>query len=542
MKKKILVLLFALLWIPFVVFADGETNTTTTNNTTTNNSQAAATTCQSDKVTVEKIIFKEKTGNAKELSYATVNQNKITLNLEMGSVGDQIVYEITVKNDANEDFEFDGKNLGINGDYIAYTLASSDNSNIIKKGTSKVFRLTVKYKAEVPTTLLSGGSYTETKDIVYVVSDELTPASNPKTGDSRGIFTLICFIVGFGFIYLIINKSRYSKMLVLLLALTVIPLTIYAICRCEITLNSKVVITPVATTPEGGTGGEGGETPDPGTGGGNTEPTEINAPGGTLGVDPDNTSKVFGRFNIDKSKIEEVVITNYAAPAQGVNVVYPGYDVVSEANIPTYLAGKVPTGATNVNDASAAGDGTVLLFTIDSDGDNKLELHVIAYGSIKLPANSSNVFRNFTAATSISGLEFLDTSEVTNMQYFFANCHSVTDLMLISFDTTNVTDVSHMFDNCYALRTIYSTTMATTVQASNGTIAIVAVPAFNTENIEHSDDMFNNCNNLVGENGTTYDSTHKDDFVYARIDKENEPGYFFEYMHLNWATTSNSPS
>ena len=37
--------------------------------------------------------------------------------------------------------------------------------------------------------------------------------------------------------------------------------------------------------------------------------------------------------------------------------------------------------------------------------------------------------------------------------------------------------------------------------------------------------MFNNCYNLIGEKGTTYDSNHID-AAYARIDADGVPGYF----------------
>lgn len=49
--------------------------------------------------------------------------------------------------------------------------------------------------------------------------------------------------------------------------------------------------------------------------------------------------------------------------------------------------------------------------------------------------------------------------------------------------------------------------------------------SFNTDNIIHDEDMFTGDIEIEGGNGTGYDSGHTDS-GYARIDKENTPGYF----------------
>lgn len=45
-----------------------------------------------------------------------------------------------------------------------------------------------------------------------------------------------------------------------------------------------------------------------------------------------------------------------------------------------------------------------------------------------------------------------------------------------------------------------------------------------TESVEDSDNMFANCWNIVGGNGTTYDEAYTD-ATYARIDTAETPGY-----------------
>ena len=528
MKRKILGLLVAFLFVPFMVFATESAPTPTTNTTTGNNTNNTTTTtqtvtCQSDKVTVEKIILKEKKGNAKETEFASVNNNIVKLNVEMGSVNDSITYEITVKNDANEDFEFDGKNLQINSDYISYTLKSSDNTNVVKKGTQKVFTLTVTYKAEVPTTALSGGSFVETKDIVYVVSDDLTPVNNnPKTGDSRGLFTIMCALIGFSFIYIILNKSKFGKTLAVLLIFAALPLTLYAVCKCEVKLDSKVTITPVETPPTPSGGGNEPDTP--------VEPENPN-PGvaGILFNDPDVVQKLFGKVTIGKTKIRTITFVNTTSLT-------------------------VPSDAVASFDLSSDESGKIIGYYKEPVTD-KYDVYVVANGKIFFPENAKNLFYGLTKLTAINGLEnvitsntstmermfyqcseltsldlsHFDTSKVTNMAYMFGNVQKVTGLDLSSFDMSKVTNTSHMFDNAYKL---------TYILIKNESSANFAL---NTSNITLDTGMFSNCKELIGGVGTVYDENHIDK-EYARLDSTTSPGYFTAKVETQICTGSQNPN
>ena len=104
------------------------------------------------------------------------------------------------------------------------------------------------------------------------------------------------------------------------------------------------------------------------------------------------------------------------------------------------------------------------------------------------------------------GLEYLNTSNVTNMYMMFYNCTSLASLDLSYFNTQNVTDMSVMFGSCNALTTI--------IVGSDWT----------TDHVEESGAMFESCFNLVGGNGTTF-SQMNTDASYAHIDTEDHPGY-----------------
>ena len=104
-------------------------------------------------------------------------------------------------------------------------------------------------------------------------------------------------------------------------------------------------------------------------------------------------------------------------------------------------------------------------------------------------------------------LSTLNTSKVTTMNRMFGMCRGLVGVNLSSFDTSSVTDMEGMFAGCTSLTTI------------------IAGDKWSTDKVTSGDYMFNGCTSIVGGNGTTYDENHIDP-SYARIDKEGQPGYF----------------
>lgn len=105
------------------------------------------------------------------------------------------------------------------------------------------------------------------------------------------------------------------------------------------------------------------------------------------------------------------------------------------------------------------------------------------------------------------GLEYFNTSNVTNMASMFHGCTELPSLDLRSFYTSNVTEMKMMFYECPNL---------TTIAVSSG---------WSTANVSSSDYMFEGCTSLVGGSGTTYDSSHTN-ASYAHVDGgSSNPGY-----------------
>ena len=108
------------------------------------------------------------------------------------------------------------------------------------------------------------------------------------------------------------------------------------------------------------------------------------------------------------------------------------------------------------------------------------------------PTTTAHWFNGLKNVTSIDGLEYLNTSEVTSMYAMFNGCKLLTEIDLSGFDTGNVKSMSYMFNGCSALKTIL---------ASDG---------WTTDMVTGSTKMFYGCTNLVGGDNTTYDANYTD--------------------------------
>ena len=149
----------------------------------------------------------------------------------------------------------------------------------------------------------------------------------------------------------------------------------------------------------------------------------------------------------------------------------------------------------------------------DTDGTKSYVTNVIFDPSFAdfPPRTTFKWFNEMGNLQTITGLSYLNTSEVIYMGSMFYGCNKLTSLDLSSFNTSKVTRMGSMFSGCSNLQTIY---------AGNG---------WSTASVSISTNMFYGCTNLVGGQGTTYDASNPRDKTYARIDGgPSNPGYFTE--------------
>ena len=182
----------------------------------------------------------ESIGNAEEVNEATITNRKINLDLKLYDPGDSIEYNLTVKNDSDEDFYFDENSLKLNTDYLEYVFEYEDNSNVIKAGSEKVVKLRIDYKNKVPAEVLENEAFNATDNMTVSLSNENT-IKNPKTGDYLYSNLLGLIIIG-GMIILLLKSKKTKTAISLMIGLSIIPISVYAVCKTDIVMESKIEI------------------------------------------------------------------------------------------------------------------------------------------------------------------------------------------------------------------------------------------------------------------------------------------------------------
>ena len=198
-----------------------------------------------------------------------------------------------------------------------------------------------------------------------------------------------------------------------------------------------------------------------------------------------------------------------------VRYMFSGCSSLTSLNVSGFKTDNVTSMGSMFEDCSS-------LTSLDVSGfktGNATDMRYMFYGCSSLTSLDVSGFKTGNATSMIcmfygcSSLTSLDvsgfkTDNVTSMGCMFYDCSSLTSLDLSSFKTDNVTSMYCMFYGCSSLTIIY---------AGNG---------WSTGNVTLDDGMFYNCINLVGGQGTVYDSGHTD-HTYARFDDGTDaPGYF----------------
>ena len=168
--------------------------------------------------------------------------------------------------------------------------------------------------------------------------------------------------------------------------------------------------------------------------------------------------------------------------------------------------------------------------------ENLQSIEGIEYLNTSKVTNMGYMFYACTSLTSLDVSHF-NTSKVTSMRQMFCNCPYLTSLDVSSFNTTKVTNMRDMFAACPSLTSLdlssFNTSQVTNMNSMfKSCIALKAIYVgddWSTAAVTDSEDMFYDCTRLVGGAGTTYDENHVD-ASYAHIDGgTSNPGYFTEF-------------
>ena len=153
--------------------------------------------------------------------------------------------------------------------------------------------------------------------------------------------------------------------------------------------------------------------------------------------------------------------------------------------------------------------------TINNNIGNGTIVHIVFDKSFRTytPTSLNRFFYNLTKLKTITGLEYLNTENVTDMGYMFYGCSALTSLDVTHFNTAKVTNMSYMFSSCVALTSLDVTKFNTAnVTDMSGmfsgckTLTSLDVSKFNTVNVTNMNYMFVRCSRLTSLDVTNFNT------------------------------------
>ena len=159
------------------------------------------------------------------------------------------------------------------------------------------------------------------------------------------------------------------------------------------------------------------------------------------------------------------------------------YAVYSDGTF-TFKYGEMPTGQAYCFDVSDTGNKKAQWSELA--GSIKKAVFDSSFASAR-PKSCFDWFHDCANLKEITGIENLNTSDVTNMQYMFSGCKSLTSLDVSGFNTSNVTNMLSMFYDCSSLTSL-------------------DLSSFNTSNVPDMSYMFRYCSGLTSLDLSGFDT------------------------------------
>ena len=137
------------------------------------------------------------------------------------------------------------------------------------------------------------------------------------------------------------------------------------------------------------------------------------------------------------------------------------------------------------------------------------------------PTSCCEWFNGCTDLTTIEGIEYLNTENVTDMSGMFWGCRALTTLDVSHFDTQNVTNMSYMLSDCSALTTL-DVSHLDTQNVTNmyymfsgcSALTTLDVSNFNTQNVTDMSGMFSDCSALTTLDVSNFNTQNVTDMSY----------------------------
>ena len=152
---------------------------------------------------------------------------------------------------------------------------------------------------------------------------------------------------------------------------------------------------------------------------------------------------------------------------------------------------------------------------------------------------------DFKDLGSLISVEYLNTSNVTDMNSMFYNCTSLISIDASNWDTSNVTDMAWMFSDCYMLQTLnvtgWDTSNVTTMSSMFGRYEIgnhnlkeiIGINTWDVSNVTDMYCMFWECRSLKSLDLSNWDISNVKKMDYMFCDCESLEILNLDGWHIN---------
>ena len=238
----------------------------------------------------------------------------------------------------------------------------------------------------------------------------------------------------------------------------------------------------------------------------------------------DDTTKIFGPYNIITSCTIRSCSSEYYSYSPFLGNSTIKRNMIERVNLVTSISGH-STNDANCWDVSDSKNGKILAWYEDADSDGYYEVTIGQEGGINANPNSRYLFSyigyNGDDTTVINGIENLNTSNVTDMEFMFYKCENLTSLDVSNFDTRKVTTMDGMFESCQNLTSLdvskFNTSNVTSMYYMFGScenLTSLDLSNFDTSKVTNMNYMFESCQNLTSLDLSNFDTSNVTDMAY----------------------------
>ena len=156
----------------------------------------------------------------------------------------------------------------------------------------------------------------------------------------------------------------------------------------------------------------------------------------------------------------------------------------------------------------------------DGNGEIKKVIILPSFSVVKIES-AKGAFQYLSSLTEIEGLQYINTSNITDMSNMFSDCASLISIDLSNFITSNVTNMGRMFNNCSSLTDLdvrnFNTSNVTNMEGmfrGCSRLTSLDVSNFNTSSVTSMGGMFSSCSRLTSLDVSNFNTSSVTSMMY----------------------------